>query len=276
MTALVLSLFPGIDLLGRAFEEQGYCVVRGPELFLGQDIRDFHPPRDVFWGVIGGPPCQDFSPLRRDPPTGNGQKMLAEFARCVTEAQPEWWLMENVSRVPDVTIRGYNWQRLDIDLKWFCDCSRLRHIQFGSKSGRLINVTKPVVTNQSVTHTAALANDDRDWTELSHIQGVSNIELPLFTVAGKKRAIGNGVPLPMGRALASAVTAAYSVTSPDTQTDIFGVTWPGHRLCPCGCGRPVTGRATYAADENGNTAACRKRAQRRRDKANPAIGGKNA
>ena len=32
---LVLSVFPGIDLLGRAFEEQEYCVVRGPDLLWG-------------------------------------------------------------------------------------------------------------------------------------------------------------------------------------------------------------------------------------------------
>ena len=44
---VVLSLFPGADLLGRAFEQLGFCVVRGPELLLGQDIRDFHVPREI-------------------------------------------------------------------------------------------------------------------------------------------------------------------------------------------------------------------------------------
>ena len=29
---LVLSSFPGIDMLGRAFEEHGFCVVRGPDV----------------------------------------------------------------------------------------------------------------------------------------------------------------------------------------------------------------------------------------------------
>ena len=100
---LILSIFPGIDLLGRAFEEQGFCVVRGPDLLWGGDIRQFHPPANAFWGVIGGPPCQDFSRLRRDEPTGYGLEMLAEFIRVVTEANPEWWLMENVDRVPTVT-----------------------------------------------------------------------------------------------------------------------------------------------------------------------------
>lgn len=50
---LVLSIFPGIDLLGRAFEEEGFCVVRGPDKLWGGDIRTFHPPAGVFGGVIG-------------------------------------------------------------------------------------------------------------------------------------------------------------------------------------------------------------------------------
>ena len=40
---LILSIFPGIDLLGHAFEEVGFCVVRGPDLITGGDIRRFKP-----------------------------------------------------------------------------------------------------------------------------------------------------------------------------------------------------------------------------------------
>lgn len=50
----MLSVFPGIDLLGRAFESEGFCVVRGLDLLWGGDVRTFHPPRGVFWGMIGG------------------------------------------------------------------------------------------------------------------------------------------------------------------------------------------------------------------------------
>ena len=32
---LVLSLFPGIGLLDMAFEAEGFCVVRGPDLLWG-------------------------------------------------------------------------------------------------------------------------------------------------------------------------------------------------------------------------------------------------
>lgn len=36
---LVLSLFPGADLLGMAFEQEGFCVVQGPDVIFGRDVR---------------------------------------------------------------------------------------------------------------------------------------------------------------------------------------------------------------------------------------------
>ena len=274
MTDLVLSLFPGIGLLDRAFEEAGFCVVRGPDILWGGDIRQFHPPESHFWGIIGGPPCQDFSSLRRAAPTGYGLEMLGEFARCVTAANPEWWLLENVARVPDVTRLaghypaelGHNYviQRLDINQGWYCDVTRLRHIQFGSKSGRLITVTRRRVTPGS--HGAAVASDDRPFAELCRLQGLPDgFDLPPFLASEKKRAVGNGVPLVMGRALAQAVLDAYrDPTGAVTQTGFDGhVTRPD--VCACGCGRPVTGRHIY----HGPT--CRKRAQRKRDQASGSL-----
>src|SRR5437016_11300690 len=92
---LVLSLFPGIGVLDRAFEEEGFCVVRGPDLLWGGDIRRFHVPAGRFEGVIGGSPCQAFSALvaliRH-----NGHRvaddLIPEFERVVCEAQPAWFL----------------------------------------------------------------------------------------------------------------------------------------------------------------------------------------
>ncbi len=63
MSQLVLSLFPGIGLLDMAFEEEGFCIVRGPDVLWGGDIRRFHPPAGQVDGVIGGPPCQRWSRL---------------------------------------------------------------------------------------------------------------------------------------------------------------------------------------------------------------------
>lgn len=136
---ITLSLFPGIDLLGRGFEAEGYTVVRGPDLLYGGDIRAFHVPAGRFDGVIGGPPCPDFSRKRRSPPTGYGLEMLGEFARVIVEAEPDWWLMENVPSVPNVEIDGYSVQRFDLNAR---ECglrqSRLRHFQFGSRRGLVV------------------------------------------------------------------------------------------------------------------------------------------
>ena len=52
MNELVLSLYPGIGLLDRAFEDEGYMVVRGPDPLWGGDIRRFHVPAGAFAGVI--------------------------------------------------------------------------------------------------------------------------------------------------------------------------------------------------------------------------------
>ena len=136
---LVLSLFPGIDLLGRGFEAEGFCVVRAPDLIYGQDVRAFHAVPGRFDGVIAGSPCQEFSGLFRGEPPGDGVAMLREFGRVVLEAQPGWFLLENVPRVPDIKIEGYTVQRFDLNARE-CGCrqSRLRHFQYGSKRGLVV------------------------------------------------------------------------------------------------------------------------------------------
>jgi len=102
MTQLVLSLFPGIGLLDMAFEAEGFCVVRGPDLLWGGDVRAFHPPTGRFDGVIGGPPCQMFSTLGR---RFNGrrkktaQNLIPEFSRIIRETRPRWFVMENVEQI---------------------------------------------------------------------------------------------------------------------------------------------------------------------------------
>ena len=114
---VLLSLFPGVGLLDRAFEAEGFAsVVRGPDIIFGGDIRRFKPAPGVFWGVFGGPPCQDFSTARRGKPrTGNGGRMLLEFLRVVAVARPQWFLIENVAGVPDVEVKGYGVQRADVE-----------------------------------------------------------------------------------------------------------------------------------------------------------------
>ncbi len=279
---LILSLFPGIDLFSKPFEALGFSVVRGPDLILGQDIRDFHVPSGVFAGVIGGSPCQEFSGLRREAPTGYGLEMLYHYNRIVQEAEPQWFLLENVARVPNLLITNYSWQRFELNQAWFSDVSRLRHFQFGHRDGITL-LNPPYQTGRSADHSCATASDDRSFEQLKYCQGLpADFDLPSFNVEGKKRAVGNGVPLVLGQILADLINLhVYGVTrrpsEPVTELADLSVThlgespvtWPGAksvtsqevkpvtaRVCFCGCGRVVVGKARY------NNSACRKRASR--------------
>ena len=207
---IVLSIFPGVDLLGRGLEAEGLCIVRGPDLLWGGDVRRFRPPPGAFWGVAGGSPCQDFSGARRAPPTGLGRELIREFRRVVIEAAPEWYVLENVPRAPDLRVDGYAWQRIDVNQGWYSGVSRLRHFQFGSRSGVRLQIPRgePVRGKEP----AALAHDGRGFREVCRLQGLPpDYDLPGFTVAEKIRAVGNGVPLVLGRVLGRAIRKAYGL-----------------------------------------------------------------
>lgn len=109
---LVLEIFPGISIFGLGFERAGFCVVRGPDVIFGGDVRDFHPPVGVFDGVIGGDPCQSHSVLanlvRAKGLEPSFPDMTPEVQRIVEEARPRWFLRENVPNAPDVKPAGYD------------------------------------------------------------------------------------------------------------------------------------------------------------------------
>lgn len=244
---LVLSLFPGIDLLGRAFQRAGFCVVRGPDLILDERIEDFHSPAGHFHGIIGGPPCQNYSKMNRNRNPAEGDRLVGHFLRLVDEARPAWWLIENVPGVPTVRIAGYHVQRLDLlDSECGGKQNRLRHIQFGSpeywpqiirprRGNRPRSVTPVVLTVPDGKFDYHYRRCDR--------QGTPRLPLRSLTAAAKARGIGNAVPWNMALALAEAVAAREPVTPED---------------CICLCGRRITPPARHA------TASCRKRMERRR------------
>ena len=249
---LLLSLFPGIDLLGRAFEEAGFCVVRGPDLITGGDIRTFHPPPRRFAGVIGGPPCQDFSRLNRNPGSYGGE-MIGQFCRVVDEAGADWYLFENVVAAPDFEIDGYRQQRFALDLAWFSDFSRRRDFVFGSRSGQLLDPANAV--RGEILGTCVTGSDERSFQACCDIQGLPpGFDVPFFTLEGKKQAVANGVPMALGRHVARLIAETlYGVS------DMPPAPGDPQRRCKCGCGRVVVGRAKYDGP------ACRKRAQRARE-----------
>lgn len=268
---LVLSLFTGAGLLDQAFREAGFCVVSAGDIIYGQDIRDFHTSTGFFSGVIGGSPCQDYSGMKRNKGSYSDE-MVREYVRIIEEASPEWCLLENVAAVPDIQINGYQWQRLDINQGWYSDVSRLRHIQFMRKSGDMLNIPRGKMNK--INYGCALASDNRSFSELLYLQGLpANYDLPDFTVSGKKKMIGNGVPLVVGRVLAQEVARVTDqANKPVTDRDKKAVTGPGGKavtFCKCGCKRALTGRKQYF------DSSCRKRAERRRKKKRKEVESEN-
>jgi len=138
---LILSIFPGIDLLGRAFEDEwpNACLVRGPDLLWGGNIKAFHPPAATFDGIVGGSPCQPFSALVNLVIASGHQPapdLIPEFVRCIDEAQPRWWLHENTARAPCPWLAGYTIDAPLFNNRWIGgEQSRLHRFTFGSKTG---------------------------------------------------------------------------------------------------------------------------------------------
>jgi len=245
MSGLVLSLFPGIGLLDMAFEQEGFCVVRGPDLLWGGDIRTFHPPAGKFDGVIGGPPCQAFSRLRFLV-EHNGYRvadnLIPEFERCAREAAPTWFLMENVPNAPLPLVGGYvTCGALVCDAHVGGETSRVRRFSFGTREGLKLEIEwlalhrpdpgpailasgggrdRPVRIGGSgrpkssgrISKARDLGYKTRKAAAAAAAVGqglpADYLDKCPFTVAGKISAIGNGVPLPMGRAVAKAVKRA--------------------------------------------------------------------
>lgn len=252
---LVLSLFPGVGLLDRAFISQGFCVVQAQDTITGGDIRYFHCVPGRLNGIVAGPPCQGFSVansfrnVSSHPSVRNSRDMLWHTVRIITECQPEWFLIENVPCVPDVRIEGYSVQRIPItDLECGGVQLRSRHIQFGSLNGDIIrpirvnDLTRNRKKGRPVKSVTTKTDRWTDYPDLCFRQGLDvPIPLPGWFRTAKFKAVGNGVPLRMGTILAKAVVCR---AQRDPAAD-----------CQCDCGRSVSPRALTA------TPSCRKRKQ---------------
>ena len=126
---------------------------------------------------------------------------------------------------------------------------RLRCFQFGSRDGSMLAIPR-TLTKPGTSQPTCLASEGRrswrrGWEDFCELQGLPRtFTLPGWTQSARYRAVGNGVPIPLGRAIAAAVSHRHVTKA--------------MRLCACHCGRAVTGGASTA------TAACRKRMERLR------------
>lgn len=220
MNGLVLSLFPGIGLLDMAFELEGFCVVRGPDLLWGGDVRKFHPPAGRFDGIIGGPPCQRFSQaanIVRSRGREQAPDMIPEFTRVVREAGPAWWIMENVPQAPIPEIEGYETHNTLINNRWFGGIQRRKRrissnlkLLFQPAMWRPERETPTASTSVWKNGRQTGAKSRADYEIFREWQGLpADFEIPPFRVDAAVKAVVNGVPLPMGRAIAQAVLEAF-------------------------------------------------------------------
>lgn len=218
--ALVLSIFPGIDLLGMAFEEAGFCVVRGPDLLWGGDIKNFYPPEGVFDGVIGGPPCVGESKWA-NMNANKGYTLWPEAMRVIDEAKPKWWLLEAV-------IRHEAPYSVCLSPRWLGEKqSRKRYFHSNLNLEPLIEVSlfeNPVKEPCFVgtEYSKGLRQfgkkgkytPSRPWSLLCELQGLpSDFDLLPFTKEWKGRVLGNGVPLQMGREIVRCIIKATEVSN---------------------------------------------------------------
>ena len=257
----VLSLFSGLGALDEGFRRAGFCVVSAGDVAWSSlyDIEQFHPPRGVFDGVIGGDPCQSHSALanlvRAKGLEPIFPDLTPEFQRVIEEARPRWFLRENVPGAPEIKPVGYKVASFLLDHStmdsgdgtgheqmrrrrfwfgvWGVDAPELRaHIDFaldvlpGRQSVTADSRAVPVAVGGSgkLKRTSVCAGHgggdignekyrgipNRSLDEMLDLQGLPRdiFKHSPLTMQGKRKFIGNAVPLPMAVALARAVSVA--------------------------------------------------------------------
>lgn len=227
MNNLVLSIFPGIDLLGKAFEQEGYIVLRGPDILWGGDIRRFRPPLGIFQGIIGGPPCQAHTVMRRMSKS-KAENLVGEFLRVVEEAKPRWAVMENVRGVLREELMPNDWAILRLR-DWDCGgyTHRTRYFWIWPSTLILAPPKRPGKPQYSVLAYSwknhEFKNADvkagkrfRGHSKLplaraAELMGYSEL-LPVLKPLGDRYAImllGNGVPKAMGEYIAKEIRRSF-------------------------------------------------------------------
>lgn len=221
MRQLVLSLFPGADLFGMAFESEGFCVVRGPDILLGGDVRNFHGVPNKFDGIIGGPPCKVFSNALQGQ-VSNHLNLIPEFERIIRESEPKWWVMENVVSALDPNLPDFKkhifdawevganqhrvrcfWSNLDLKI--------IKSEQRTKSPWPTVLATEHKYSENSADKRRAGRKVGRRMTieEVNEAMGLpKDFSTPALSVPMQYEVRGNGVPLAMGKAVARAVKHA--------------------------------------------------------------------
>lgn len=233
MSGLVLSLFPGIGLLDMAFEEAGFCVVRGPDLMWGGDIHNFHPPGGVFDGIIGGPPCQADSAASAIRGTSK-VNLIHQFVRVANLVCPNWLVMEGVRGALGHRDIPSSWNPVilnDYDCGgetartrafWLWPMMMLPPGQRGRAPSKSVMAStwKRGKTDSQYVKDKGFLPGDLPIEEYGRLQGCQQLAESLRDHESRPsrsfimHVLGNGVPLAMGRRVAAAVKSALPIVNP--------------------------------------------------------------
>ncbi len=89
---------PAVKVYKENFNHPIYDTDLGTEEGL-QFVKKLNPTM-----IIGGPPCQDFSSAGKRDETLGRADLTISFANIVSQASPEWFVMENVERITKSSI----------------------------------------------------------------------------------------------------------------------------------------------------------------------------
>jgi DNA (cytosine-5)-methyltransferase 1 len=249
---LVLSLFPGADLFGRAFQLHGCCVVKGPDVLLGSDIQDWHaPPAGRFDGVIAGPPCQPHSVLKN---IGGGPSRHADYIPwCfdfIASSGAKWGVIENVPQAFHTHAPPAAWGLVRLN-DW--DCGGLTHrrrifyvwprelagcipippgregrpawsviASSGKKSGRGGTSPRSIYRHENLT--PRQAGELQGWPEIVDVlEREADVGKKGNRLIGARLIVhylGNGVPRSMGEWIAKHILAAQPLHGGLTDCDM--------------------------------------------------------
>jgi DNA (cytosine-5)-methyltransferase 1 len=165
-------------------------------------------------------------------------KLIPEFERCVREAMPKWFLMEEVPDAPIPEVERYGVHHFLLNNRQLGEeQNRTRRISFGVRNQRVPLQVETVALNGSRFRYAAtgggeggvpvaisgsgkpkrrnkigrIATKDilsagtqrsgKGFAAVKDLQGLpADFDLPGWTIEAKVTAVANGVPLAMGRA----------------------------------------------------------------------------
>jgi DNA (cytosine-5)-methyltransferase 1 len=228
---LILSLFPGIGLLDRAFEAEGFTVVRGPDHLWGGEVRSFQVPPGKFDGIIGGPPCQVMSTASAIVGTSEID-LIPEFVRIVRAARPGFVVMEGVRGSignPAIPPEWFHCVLKDSDCGGHTMRTRAFHtwpMIIMEPGGRapgefshsvMASTYKRGSSSGKYVKEKGFLGGDLTVEEYARLQGAPEVGAALQKYkAGRAfsvHVLGNGVPLAMGRYVARGVRLALEAAA---------------------------------------------------------------